>query len=87
MSFGIVDVVRIIKILKGKGDNVDKKALVTDLLLAFLRHALTGGGLLGLSLSDSDMAKVAAVIPVVIGSALSAWDKLKKQRQLQGVKP
>jgi hypothetical protein len=65
---------------------VDVKGLVTDLALSFLRHALTGGGLVGVVLAPEDLQKLAAVVPIVVGSLLAAWDKYKKNKTPE-VKP
>ena len=53
------------------------KALVIQLVLALLRHAMTAAGPLGLSMSDDALTQVATVAVTIGGLIWSASRKIK----------
>jgi hypothetical protein len=53
------------------------KALITQLVFALLRHAMTAAGPLGITLSDDALVQIATVAVTVAGLIWSAARKIK----------
>jgi hypothetical protein len=59
-----------------EGLNMDK-ALITQLVFALLRHAMTAAGPLGVTMSDDALVQIATVVVTVAGLVWSAARKIK----------